>query len=78
MASANFSGLARVYGEDVLQKIKGCKFHFLQSVEKRKKKLNEEQKQGFQQLCDNILLAATTAAYKVSYEAMQDFITGSS
>ena len=28
MATANFSGLSIVYGEDVLAKVKACEFHF--------------------------------------------------
>ena len=35
MAGANFSGLTTVFGEDVLSKAKGCKFHFKQSVNKQ-------------------------------------------
>ena len=32
MASCNFIGLVKIYGEDVLQYIKGCEFHFRDSV----------------------------------------------
>ena len=35
MATAYFSGLSIVYGEDVLTKVKGCEFHFKQSVERK-------------------------------------------
>ena len=29
---SNFNGLQSVYGEDVLSKIKGCEFHFKDSI----------------------------------------------
>ena len=32
MTTANFNGLQLIYGEDVLHKIKGCEFHFRQSI----------------------------------------------
>ena len=28
MAGANFNGLAAIYGEDILDQIKGCEFHY--------------------------------------------------
>ena len=35
MELANSSGLQMAYGEEVLDKIKGCEFHYKQSVNKR-------------------------------------------
>lgn len=35
MATANFSGLQLVYGEEVLQDVHGCEFHYKQSVNNR-------------------------------------------
>ena len=32
---SNFNGLQSVYGEDVLSKIKGCEFHFKDSINGR-------------------------------------------
>ena len=40
IATANFSSLSIVYGENVLKKVKGCEFHFKQSVERKVKTLN--------------------------------------
>ena len=37
MATSNFSGLERMFGEDILAKIKGCEFHFKDSVNKHTK-----------------------------------------
>ena len=36
MASGNFIGLVTIYGEDILETVKGCEFHFRdQSTEER-------------------------------------------
>jgi len=35
MASANMNGLTKMYGEDILEKVKGCEFHFKQSIERK-------------------------------------------
>ena len=35
MAPGNFLGLAQIYGEDVLMKIKGCEFHYKKSVDEK-------------------------------------------
>ena len=45
MATANFTGLQIVYGEEITSKIKGCEFHYEQSLNKRKSKVGQE-KQG--------------------------------
>ena len=37
MAASNFNGLERMHGEDILSKIKGCEFHFKDSVNKHVK-----------------------------------------
>ena len=42
MASCNFLGLVKIYGEDVLQCIKGCEFHFHDSVNRHANKLGNE------------------------------------
>lgn len=33
MTSANFNDLAIIYGEDILDTVMGCEFHFKQSFE---------------------------------------------
>ena len=35
VALANFTGLQMIYGEEVLDKIKGCEFHYKQSVNRK-------------------------------------------
>ena len=42
MATSNFNGLERIYGENLLAKIKGSEFHFKDSVNKHAKFFEEE------------------------------------
>ena len=35
MATANFAGLAKIYGDDIIDKIKGCEFHYLKSANEK-------------------------------------------
>ena len=41
-ASCNFIGLVKIYGEGVLQYIKGCKFHFRDSLNQYANKFGDE------------------------------------
>ena len=40
MAGSNLSALRKVFGEDVVPRIKTCEFHFKQSVNRRCRQLN--------------------------------------
>ena len=62
MAKPNFSGLSIVYGEDVLTKVKGCEFHFKQSVERKVKTLNIKGEE-FRNLALGLLITSTPEAY---------------
>ena len=42
IASCNFIGLVKIYVEDVLQCIKGCEFHFRDSVSRYANKFVDE------------------------------------
>ena len=42
MASASFNDLAITYGKDILDKVKGCEFHFKESVDRKVKFLGAE------------------------------------
>lgn len=41
MAKANFNGLVKAYGEEVLEKVKGCEFHFRDSINRKASTLGE-------------------------------------
>ena len=44
MAGANFNGLQKIYGEDVFKKIKGCKFHYKESINKKSEATRRERR----------------------------------
>lgn len=73
MASANFIGLVKIYGEDVLLNVKGCEFHFKDSVNK-KAKLFGESKEQFKTEALSLLAATTPAAYHAARQSLLQFI----
>ena len=44
MATANFNDLQLIYGEYVLHKIKGCEFHFCQSINHHTSKCSNQER----------------------------------
>ena len=72
MATANFSGLSIVYGEDVLTKVKGCEFHFKQSAERKVKTLNNKG-QEFRNVALGLLIASTPEAYSHALRLLKTF-----
>ncbi|XP_066927735.1 uncharacterized protein [Clytia hemisphaerica] len=77
MAGANFNGLSRIYGEDVMNKIKGCEFHFKQSIERKVKKLGDQGGETFKKLANELLLSATAEAYEAAIKKLKDFAKAS-
>ena len=67
MATSNINGLERTYGEEILAKIKGCEFHFKDSVNKHAKSFEEEQKLTFKALANELLIALTEEGYRDAY-----------
>ena len=75
MARSNFNGLKRVYGDDVVEDIMGCEFHFRQSVSERKRKIgNEDDAEMFQRFAEDMLTASSEAAYMAAYMKMKEFV----
>uniref|UniRef100_A0A7M5VBJ9 OTU domain-containing protein n=2 Tax=Clytia hemisphaerica TaxID=252671 RepID=A0A7M5VBJ9_9CNID len=74
MATANFNGLSKMYGEDVLEKVKGCEFHYKQSVEKKAKTLGEKGDE-FRAKSLELLEAATEEAYTALHRELESFIS---
>ena len=72
MATANFSVFSIVYGEDVLTKVKGCEFHFKQSVERRVKTLNTMGEE-FRKVAIRLLIASTPEAYSHALRLLKQF-----
>lgn len=56
MLTANFTGLERFYGEEVLNKIKGCEFHYKKSVNKPSRQIVDDG-ESFKTLALELLLS---------------------
>ena len=63
MAGANMKGLQKVFGDDVLTRIKTCEFHFKESRNKMAKKLNDDDGKVFKELCDQMLASSLETTY---------------
>ena len=74
MATSNFNGLKPIYGDDVVEDVIGCEFHFRQSVTERKRKLNDEDGVEFERLAERMLTSATKTAYTAAYDDMTSFV----
>ena len=73
MAGANFNGLKRVFGEEALNKIKGCEFHFKDSVNARARSLNENA-EIFKNIAIQMLESETVEGYSEAYESLKLFV----
>ena len=73
MASCNFIGLVKIYSEDVLQYIKGCEFHFRDSVIQHANKFGDES-ETFKKYALQLLMSSTSEAYEISCHQLKSFI----
>ena len=74
MARSNFNGLKKIYGDDVVDDVMGCEFHFRESVNERERKLSPNDGLVFKRLADRMLTASSTAAYMAAYDDMDKFV----
>ena len=74
MAAANMNGLRDVYGYDVISNLKGCEFHYSQSVEKHSKKFQEHDINTFKVLANKTLTSETREAYNAAFDDISKFI----
>ena len=63
MAGANMNGLQKVFGDDVLTRIKSCEFHFKESRNKVDRKLGGDAEEEFKDLCDELLTSSMKETY---------------
>ena len=73
MAQANFSGLIKIYGEEVMNKIKGCEFHYRASVDHKCKNVGDLG-YDFKYLATELLESSTKEAYKASHDKLLKFL----
>ena len=74
MAAANMNGLSDVYGYSVIYKVKGCEFHYSQSVEKHSKKFQEYDIHLFKVLANKLLTSQTGETYNAAFGDISKFI----
>ena len=74
MAGANMEGLRKVFGEEVLSKIKGCEWHYKDGVNKRAKQLRDCGG-TFKKLAHALLEAETKEGYERAKQNMETFIS---
>ena len=73
MASCNFIGLVKTYGEYVLQYIKACEFHFCDSVNRHANKFGDES-ETFKKYARQLLTSSTPEAHEISCQQLKSFI----
>ena len=70
-AGANWKSLEEVYGRNVLERTKGCEFHFMQSVHRHANKLtSRKSKHKFKKLANALREVATPAAFQTAHSEM--------
>ena len=74
MATSNFNGLECIYGEDVMTKIKGCEFHYRQSINRHCNTVGNDSEK-FKNMATEMLVASTPEAYEAAYKTMKDFLS---
>ena len=73
MAGCSFNGLQQVYGEHILNKIKGCEFHFRESINRRVRQIAGKGPR-FQTLANALLTSSTPEAYNTAKLSLEQFI----
>ncbi len=74
-AGANWASLKSVFGDDVLQRTKGCELHYLQSLHRHANTLNSRKsKHNLKKLGNNLREAATPAGFQAVYDSIVSFI----
>ena len=75
MVTSNFNGFERIYGEDILAKIKGCEFDFKGSVNKHANFFEEEQKLTAKVIANELLIDLIEEEYRDTYQEITSFIS---
>ena len=68
-------GLRRIFGNSVLEKLKTCKFHFLQCANRQRARLHSEKsKEFFTRATRTLLHAQTSSAYNDAIVELKEFV----
>ena len=74
VATSSLNGLVKIYGEDILEKVKGCEFHFRDSINRKTSTLGEYSSK-LKEISLSMLTSTTPEAYINALKNMQDFIS---
>ena len=74
MAGCNIEGLKKVFGPDVVQRVKTCEFHFKQCRNRQARKFDEETRKKFKKLSEALLEAQNPTSYEKAKENLDNFI----
>ncbi|KAL9961802.1 hypothetical protein ACROYT_G030823 [Oculina patagonica] len=77
MAGSNMEGIKRVFGPKALNKLKTCEFHFKECRNRQARKLNDDARRNFKDLCNALLEAVSPMAYEKSKEDLENFVAES-
>ena len=74
MAGCNIEGLKRVFGPNVVERVKTCEFHFKQCRNRQARKFDEETRKKFKKLSEALLEAQNPTSYEKAKENLDNFI----
>ena len=69
----NRYGDCKIYGNDIVEKIKGCEFHYFKSVNEKALATGNNCEQ-FKRMARELLEASTKEAYHAAHEKLKLFI----
>ena len=74
MAGSNMEGLKRVFGQEVLERVKTCEFHFKECQNRQARRFHEEVRRKFKSLSTALLAAQSSTSYNKAKENLENFI----
>ena len=63
-----------MYGEDVMDDIKACNFHYLQSINEVSQSWSDDHIEVFKGIYNNVLKASNKTAYKHEHGPLGDYL----
>ena len=70
-AGVNLQGLRKVYGDEFMERVVSCQFHFKQCARRQLKNIDENDQATFMHLVTKICLAQTVVEYKKYADALE-------
>jgi hypothetical protein len=74
MAGANLIGIKDIFGNEALERVKTCEFHYKQNVNRRARLIDAESAEEFKEKCEAMLQAQTEDGFSAARKELDDFI----